>query len=142
MPSKACGRLEFSPALTQRSQQDFVLDNHKTGTLISLGRLCGDKCITLFTKYGVKIIKNHHEIITGKREENRLWTIPLHPVPPQPVPSLQANGIVHLGLVLAQDGPFLYTRSHLSAHQNCALLLSTNFPFIFIFKNSLHNLVI
>ena len=38
------------------------------------------------------------------------------------------------GLVPAQDGPFFYTRYHLSALQNCALLLSTNFQFIFIFK--------
>ena len=39
-------------------------------------------------------------------------------------------------LVPAQDGPFFYTRSHLSALQNCALLFSTNFQFIFIFKNA------
>ena len=49
---------------------------------------------------------------------------------------------VNYRLVPAQDGPFFYTRSHLSALQNCALLYSTNFQFIFIFKNALHNLVI
>ena len=37
-------------------------------------------------------------------------------------------------LVPAQDEPFYYTRSHLSALQNCALLFLTNFQFIFIFK--------
>ena len=37
-------------------------------------------------------------------------------------------------LVPAQDGPLSYTRSHLSALQNCALFFSTNFQFIFIFK--------
>ena len=37
-------------------------------------------------------------------------------------------------LVPAQDVHFFYTRSHLSALQNCALLFSTNFLFIFIFK--------
>ena len=31
------------------------------------------------------------------------------------------------GLVPAQDGSFFYTRSHLSALPNCAVLLSTNF---------------
>ena len=36
-------------------------------------------------------------------------------------------------LVPAQDVQFFYTRSHLSALQNCALLFSTNFQFIFIF---------
>ena len=44
-------------------------------------------------------------------------------------------------LVPAQDIHFFYTCSHLSALQNCALLFSTNFQFIFIFKNALHNLV-
>ena len=39
-----------------------------------------------------------------------------------------------LRLVLAQDVHFFYTRSHLSALQNCALLFSTNSQFIFIFK--------
>ena len=37
-------------------------------------------------------------------------------------------------LVPAQDGNVFYMRSHLSALQNCAILLSTNFQFIFIFK--------
>ena len=36
-------------------------------------------------------------------------------------------------LVSAQDVPFLYARSHLSALQNCALHFSINFRFIFIF---------
>ena len=40
----------------------------------------------------------------------------------------------HDGLVPAQDVHFFYTRSHFSALQNCALLFSTNFQFIFIFK--------
>ena len=43
------------------------------------------------------------------------------------------NGI---RLVPSQDGPFFYSRSHLSELQNCALIFSTNFHFIFIFKNA------
>ena len=39
----------------------------------------------------------------------------------------------NIRLVPAQDGHFFYIGSHLSALQNCALLLSTNFHFIFIF---------
>ena len=38
------------------------------------------------------------------------------------------------GLVPAQDVHFFYTRSHLSALQNCAVLFSTNFYIIFILK--------
>ena len=41
---------------------------------------------------------------------------------------------IHYWLVPAQDVHFFYTRSHLSALQNCALLFSTNFQFIFVFK--------
>ena len=37
-------------------------------------------------------------------------------------------------LVPAQEVHFFYTRSHLSALQNCAILLSTNFQFIFLLK--------
>ena len=37
-------------------------------------------------------------------------------------------------LIPAQDVQFLYTLSHLSALQNCALHFSINFQFIFILK--------
>ena len=37
-------------------------------------------------------------------------------------------------LVPAQDAHYFYTRSHLSAPQNCAVLFSTNFHIIFILK--------
>ena len=50
--------------------------------------------------------------------------------------------IVVYWLFPAQDVHFFYRRSHLSALQKYALLFSTNFQFIFIFKNALHNLVI
>ena len=44
------------------------------------------------------------------------------------------SGTDHYGLVPAQDGPFFYTRFHLSALPNCAVLFPTNFQIIFIFK--------
>ena len=45
-------------------------------------------------------------------------------------------------LVPAQDVNFFYMRSNLNALQNCALNFSTNFQFIFTFKDALHDLVI
>ena len=42
--------------------------------------------------------------------------------------------VMYIGIFTAQDVHFFYTRSHLSALQNCALILSTNFQFIFTFK--------
>ena len=41
----------------------------------------------------------------------------------------------NIRLVPSQDVHFFYTRSHLSTLQNCALILSINFQFIFTFKN-------
>ena len=49
---------------------------------------------------------------------------------------------IHWRLGPAQDVQFFYTPSHMSAIQNCALIVSTNFQFIFTIKNALHNLVI
>ena len=42
--------------------------------------------------------------------------------------------IRHLQTCSSPRQTFFYTRSHLSALQNCALLFSTNFQFIFILK--------
>ena len=39
-----------------------------------------------------------------------------------------------VGLVPAQDIHFFYARSRFSALQNCVLIFSTNFQFIFTFK--------
>ena len=42
----------------------------------------------------------------------------------------------------AQDIHFFYTRSHLSALQSCALILSTNVQFFSHLNSAIHNLVI
>ena len=48
-----------------------------TGSLVSLGQLCDDDCIAIFTKYHVDILKNNQTIIKGERTDNGLWSIPL-----------------------------------------------------------------
>ena len=90
MLSTMAGQLPLSPHLSTNAQAAFVLDTLKTGTLISLAQLCDDDCIALFTKYNVKIIKNDHVIITGRRMDNGLWSIPISSSPS----SHQANGIL------------------------------------------------
>ena len=61
-------------------------------------------------------------------------------IPPKPAPSTSTLGPLlqrstcSNRLVPAQDVHFFYTRSHLSALPNCALIFSTNSQFIFIFK--------
>ena len=84
------GQLPLSPYLSATAQAALVLDDLKTGTLISLAQLCDDDCTALFSKYLVKIIKNNHVIITGRRMPNGLWSIPISPS------AHQANGILRL----------------------------------------------
>jgi hypothetical protein len=79
MPTTLQGTLPLSPKLLAPAQAAFVLDNLKTGTLISLAQLCDDDCIAIFTRYDVKLLKNNEVIITGKRMANGLWSLPFQP---------------------------------------------------------------
>ena len=90
MKSNLRGILPLSPLLSETAQSAFVLDNLRTGTLVSLSQLCDDDCLAMFSKYDVKIIKNNSVIITGTRTPNGLWSIPIT------LPMHQANGILRL----------------------------------------------
>ena len=79
----------------------------------------------LTTKIRIKILSNIHET------NRNIWN----------TTKLSSYYYFHIRLVPAQDGPFFYTRSHLSALQNCALLFSTNFQFIFLFKECITQLI-
>ena len=59
MPTEIQGQLSLSPKLSPFAQAAFVLDDLKTGTLISLAQLCNDDCIAIFTKYDVQLLKNN-----------------------------------------------------------------------------------
>jgi hypothetical protein len=74
--------IPLAPPLSKQAQQGQVLDGLKTGSLISIGKLCDDDCIAIFSKFNVIIIKNSQLIITGTRNgRNGLWNIPLAPLP-------------------------------------------------------------
>jgi hypothetical protein len=88
MRSRVSGLLPLSPLLSDTAQKAFVLDDLRTGTLVSLAQLCDDDCIAVFSKFDVKILKNNQVIITGVRTDNGLWSIPLHTT------QHQANGIL------------------------------------------------
>ena len=85
------GILPLSSLLSNKAQSAFVLDDLKTGTLVSLSQLCDDDCIAIFSRFKVQILKQDKIIITGKRMSNGLWSIPLQ-IPPQH----QVNGILRL----------------------------------------------
>jgi hypothetical protein len=90
IPTTLKGKLPLSDHLSSTAQSAFVLDDLKTGTLISLSQLCEDDWITIFTKYDVKILKDSHVIIKGTRMPNGLWSLPITAdVTPNP-----ANGIL------------------------------------------------
>ena len=85
------GLLSLSPLLSDAAQSAFVLDNLKTGTLVSLSQLCDDDCVAIFTRFEVQILKNDKIIITGKRMPNGLWSLPLMSRPVHRI-----NGILRL----------------------------------------------
>ena len=100
MPATSQGQLPLSTQLSDAAQSAFVLDDLKTGTLISLSQLCDDDCIAIFSKYDVKILKHNNIIIQGKREPNGLWSLPLARTSKPSLPPCsslvlhQANGIL------------------------------------------------
>jgi hypothetical protein len=81
MPTTRQDQLSLSPKLSSTAQSAFVLDNLKTGTLISLAQLCDDDCIAIFTRYDVKLLKNNKVLITGACMPNGLWSLPIGSAP-------------------------------------------------------------
>jgi hypothetical protein len=78
MPATQQGNLNLSNKLSASAQTAYVLDDLKTGTLISLAQLCDDDCIAIFSKYEVQIVKQDQVIIKGNRMPNGLvWSIPI-----------------------------------------------------------------
>ena len=49
------GILKISKELSNEAQHSFIFNDLKTGSLISIGQLCDDDCIALFSKYNLNI---------------------------------------------------------------------------------------
>jgi hypothetical protein len=84
----------LAPGLSKQAKIGHIFDDLQSGSLISLGQLCHDDSITLFTQYDVKIYKNGQVIIVGKRNPtNGLWNIPLAPkeAPPSSSPNTRQH---------------------------------------------------
>jgi hypothetical protein len=103
MRSCVTGILPLSPLLSDTAQKAFVLDELRTGTLVSLAQICDDDCLAVFSKFDVKILKKDQVIITGVRSDNGLWTIPLHTHPHQ------ANGILRLDKTRSELATYYHT---------------------------------
>jgi hypothetical protein len=84
----------LSPKLSEQAKLGHIFDDLQSGSIISLGQLCDDNCVTLFTQYDVKIYKNGQVIIVRKRNPaNGLWNIPL--APKEALPSSSPNTRQH-----------------------------------------------
>ena len=101
-------QIPLAPALLRKAQHAFFFYDLKKGSLLSIGQVCDDDFIAIFTKYDVKILKNNTFIIIVRQNANSLWNIPFKPTTapppnvitikksPQLLPSTQhqANGVV------------------------------------------------
>jgi hypothetical protein len=104
MPSTIRGKFPLSNHLSDTAQNAFALDDLKTGTLISLAQLCDHDCIAIFSKYDVNILKNDQVIITGTRQPNGLWSIPI-----RSSLSHQTNGILRTDQVRSKLATYHHT---------------------------------
>ena len=92
--------LKLSNKLSTKAQSPHIFNDTPTGYLISMGQLCNDSCVAIFTKFYMKILKDNQIIITGSRDRtNGIWNIPLEPNPPAQQSSRrshpnEANGIL------------------------------------------------
>jgi hypothetical protein len=95
--------------LSPDAQHVFVLDNLPAGTLVSLGQLCDDDCIALFTKYHVSIAKHGKVLITGTRNsQTGLWQLDPHQAQSSKEPQHQANGIINSRTTKQQLATYLH----------------------------------
>ena len=94
--------LPLSNAFSRNAKIAYSFSNLQSGSLISIGQLCDDDCVAIFSRYNVKILKNNKVLIRGKRTDNGLWQLPLsadhviHGTSPQPKEQHVANAVIRL----------------------------------------------
>ena len=93
--------LPLPKGFTRQARLAYSFNNLKSGTLISIGQLCDDDCVAIFSKYDVKIIRNNKILIRGRRTDNGLWKLPIgsnHAAPTTTSSNNEhvANGVIQL----------------------------------------------
>ena len=94
-------KVPLSKELSNKTHHAFILDEMKTGSLLSTDQLYDGDCIAIFSKLNIKILINNKIIITGIRNDHGLWSIPFQsptsPAPKVPIQSKNpANGVIRL----------------------------------------------
>ena len=82
---KAQVSVPLSPVLSTCAQHGYVFDDLRIFFLISLGKICDDDCIAIFSWHNLKILKNNQVIIVGRRINNGLWEIPMSSTKSRPL---------------------------------------------------------
>ena len=69
---------KLSNKLSSKAQSADIFNDIITGSLISMGQLCDDGYVAIFTKFDLKILKHNRAIFTGFRDRTGgLWNTPL-----------------------------------------------------------------
>ena len=74
------GQLQFNDCLSDTAKTAYVLPGMTNESLISIGQLCDDDCIAIFSKNDLNIFKNKKLVLQGKRNKtDGLWDVPSTP---------------------------------------------------------------
>ena len=84
------GYLQLSDALTNQAQHTTIF-KHLNNNLLSIGQLCDDNCIVIFTKNKVNVYKDNTLILQGYRSlsGDGLWNVPIYQ--PNPATNIQSK---------------------------------------------------
>ena len=115
-------KIHLSSDLTDKAQHVFLFNDLATGSLLSIGQLCDDDCIALFSKYHLKILKNNKVIIEGRRNDNGLWDVPLHKPTTQTQHSTVDTHIPMANGIIRQN----QTKKELAQYLSASLLAPAN----------------
>ena len=88
--------LPFATTFSRNAKIAYSFNNLKSGSLISIGQLCDDDCIAIFSKYDVKIIKGDKILIKGRRTTNGLWKIPIGTNTQPPIMHKSTNTLINI----------------------------------------------
>ena len=72
------GDLPITTMLTRQSKEALVYPKIENESLLSIGQLCDDNCVAIFTRQHLYVLKNGIPILKGKRNHiDRLWDVHL-----------------------------------------------------------------
>ena len=117
--------------LPPAARQAQMFPTLKTGSLVSIGQICGSGCIATLNRQTVKIHHNNKLVVQGPCTANGLWTVPVQEVP-APVPVTQSVPPI---ANLAMSALVVKTVQDRVAF----LHVATGYPLVFTWLHAIHN---